>query len=323
MAIALAVMVSPRVARAQSSFPRVAANSSGWVDFGNGSIIRLASSTSSADGYGESIIASPGDFQARLRTDPTANFRQGASGPCVAGESDCVGPFTDWGLRFTASHLPAAGDSTQVDIYLDTSFAATHADYRFDWDSALNDSTGQFLQDYVFNVGTGSALPNDPCGFMKTAHFVVSASNASGREGSYPEDPARAPQCITRSGWYTFRHEFHADASGNLKVDMSVIKTATGVTVANWSFHPACSPPQSAGLCTEDQPLPIAAVGGNAFGWFANQEIDMLPVANIMLRPLKPQSAADCEKGGWKNFADPSFKSQEACESFAELELQD
>ena len=320
LVLALAVSIAPSVARAQSFFQRFDSDTSGWINFGNGSVVRVASGASAADGYGDGINSSPGDFHAWLRTNPTANFRQGASGSCVAGWSDCVGPFTDWGLRFTASHLPAGGDSTQVDIYLDTSFAATHPDYRFDWDSALNDSTGQFLQDYVFNVGTGSALPNDPCGFRSTAHFVVTASNSAGREGSYPEDPARIPQCIMRSGWYTFRHEFHADESGTLEVDMSVINRRTGVTVADWSLHPSCAPPQSAGLCSEDQPLPIAAVGGNAFGWFPNQEIDMLPVDNTMLRPLEPQTAADCGKGGWRNFVNPSFRNQNACVFFAELE---
>jgi hypothetical protein len=76
--------------------------------------------------------------------------------------------------------------------------------------------------------------------------------------------------------------------------------------------------PQSLGLCSEGQPLPVTAVGGNAYGWFANQEIDQLALDDTNLHTLQPQLIKDCKDGGWENFSDPSFKNQSQCVSFVE-----
>ena len=168
---------------------------------GNGSITRVPSGFSTGGGYADAIDSAQGNDHARLHVDPAANFGNAGDPSCAPGSKDCIGPYTDWGLSFSAGRFPTGGVSTSADIYLDTAFAATHKDYRFDWDSALNDSTGQFLQDYVFNVGT--ATPNDPrieSGVASgNSHFVIAASTNALRESSSPEDPNHNPQCITAS----------------------------------------------------------------------------------------------------------------------------
>jgi hypothetical protein len=316
--LALVVCLAPAAVHAQalSFFQGFETNTAGWSNFGNGSLLRVTSGYSNAGGYGDRINSAAGDFHARLLVDPLANFGQGDKGTCSPGHSDCVGPFTDWNLNSPASLFPNGGDRTSIDIYLDTDFAASHPDYRFDWDSALNDSTGQFLEDFVFNVGTGTGQADDKCATASTAHFVVSASTKSGRENVSPEDQADHPQCISKSGWYRFEHEFKADIKGHLEVAMSVVDLKSGATVARWVLHPTCAVPQSAGLCSEGDPLPISAAGGNAYGWFSNQEIDELPIDDSVLHTLWPQTKADCKNYGWKNFTRPTFDTLAECLNF-------
>lgn len=316
----LILLLLPVAAHAQAFSQGFETDTSGWYNQGNGSITRVPSGFSTGGGYADAINSAQGNDHARLHVDPTANFGNAGNPESAPGSKDCIGPYTDWGLSFSAGRFPNGGVSTSADIYLDTAFAAAHKDYRFDWDSALNDSTGQFLQDYVFNVGT--AVPNDPCiesGVASgSSHFVIAASTNALRESSSPEDSSHNPQCITASGWYTFQHVFKPDANGNLEVDMTITNKQTGAVAASWTLHPNCEMPQSLGLCSEGQPLPVSAVGGNAYGWFANQEIDQLALDDTSLHTLQPQLIKDCKDGGWENFADPPFKNQSQCVSFVE-----
>jgi hypothetical protein len=312
-AIALAIM--PALAHAQGFFQGFESNTAGWSSFGNGSVSRAPSGLLTS-GYADGIPSSSGGFHARLSVDLSANIGMAGNPDCKPGSKDCVGPSTDWGLGFTASTFARGGTTSEIDIYLDMTFAASHPDYRFDWDSAMNDSTGNFLQDYVFNVGTGTGQANDPCGSYDTAHYVVAAGTTASRESSSPEYPNNSPRCITSSGWYTFRHDFKPDAKGNLEVDLSVIERDSGITVAGWTLHPTCMLPQSLGLCTAGDPLPVTAVGGNAYGWFANQEINQLAIDDSQLRSLQPQSKKDCMNGGWALFSGPSFQNQSQCVAF-------
>ncbi len=316
----LALVLLPVAAHAQLFAQGFESDTAGWFNQGNGSIARVPSGFSTSGGYADGISSASGSYQARLHVDPAANFGNAGNPQCAPGSKDCIGPYTDWNANFAASRFPTGGVETSVDIYLDADFAATHKDYRFDWDSALNDSTGQFLQDYAFNVGTGE--PNDPCvesGLASSnAHFVIAASTGIFRSGASPEDGTHSPQCISASGWYTFQHVFKPDGNGDLEVDMTIINKQTGALAATWTLHPTCQAPQSLGLCTEGQPLPVTAVGGNAYGWFANQEIDQLAIDNTTLATLEPQSRKDCKQGGWRTFSNPVFKDFTACVAYVD-----
>lgn len=258
---------------------------SGWFNQSTGTITREMSGYSNAGGYADGIASASGDWHARLR--PTDHD----GSQCTSTTSDafaCSGPFTDWGDDFDDSGFPTNGYVTEVDIYLDVEWAGDHPDVRFDWSSAINESDGAHLRDFVFNAGT------DPTG---QDQFVVSASTNATRGDAFPSNPDKEPQFITQSGWYTFRHTF-TDDGGTLQVDMEILDS-NGTVVASW-------------VRGGDD---MSNVGGNRYGWFVNQEILDLPIDNSARRSivLDPQSKDDCKDGGWMEFG---FEDQGQCIRF-------
>jgi hypothetical protein len=258
------LLLSGAAIAAPDFFQGFETDTTGWSD-DEATINRTPSGYTNSGGYASGIPSAAGGFHARIRNDGTS----GCSPPFSAA-TICYGPYTDWGDGFGNPTFPAGGYVTEADIYLDVAWAAANPDYRFDWDSSIDDSTGNFLSDVVFNVGTA------PTG------FVVGTSPNAFRNSTFPSNPCpnpstspntcRVPAVITTSGWYTFQHYFHDDGSGDLRVDMSVLDS-TGATVATWFIYPGPTPP-----------TPISAVGGNDYGWFANQEIHDLAVDNTELR---------------------------------------
>ncbi len=132
--------------------------------------------------------------------------------------------FTRWGGY--QSDFPAGGFTTSVDIYLDVSAGAAN-DTKFDYSSAASKQDGTHLRDFIFNVG----FYNDSDATGSGPRFVISTShNAPG----WPKNPARTPQTITTSGWYTFEHVF-ADVAGVLSVALN-IRDSLGNVVATWTL---------------------------------------------------------------------------------------
>lgn len=300
----LVVALAPLTVDALSTitfFQGFETDTTGWVDNG-GTVNRVASGYSSS--YADQIDSAAGAYHARLGLDTGSG--------CSPGSASCGGPYTLWGG--SSPGVPIGhGSVTQLDIYLDVDFAASHPDYRFDWDSALSDSNGDFLQDYIFNAGTANPSQVPACAPSgSNAYFVISASNNSQRGSAYPQNPGKIPQCITQSGWYTFRHTFREDAGGNLEVDMDILNSS-GARVATWTMHPTClSTQDNSGLCTSGDSLPFSAVGYNRYGWFPDQEIGDLAIDNTLLAPL-PQAMSECKNGGWRTLG---FKNQGLCVAF-------
>jgi len=153
------------------------------------------------------------------------------------------------------------------------------------------DSKGQFLQDYISNVGTGNT--SDVCS-TAGGFFVVEASTNSQRSGANAHNPTppNPPQaCISSSGWYTFTHVFTKDHNNNLEVDMTVSPAQTNHAVGAWTLRPTCLGPQIAdGACPAESstgtPLPFSAVGSNFLGWFPDQEINNLAIDNAVRTDL-------------------------------------
>ncbi len=236
-------------------------NTDGWFDasnMGDGILTRQQNGYVSS-GYASGIQSAAGRWHARL-----------TGAPCYTPPNqDCTGPFTRWGGY--SSTFPSGGYLTQVDVYLDVAWAATHPDVRFDWDSAINDNMGSFKRDWVFNAGTqllGDVVPG----------FWVNSSTNAFRSGAFPENPCpnppsplpnpcRVPVKILTSGWYTFRHTFKDDG-GFLGVDFDIIRRSNGMSVAHWHIQ-----------SLDD---PMSTVGGNRYGWFANEEIAELPLDNTL-----------------------------------------
>jgi hypothetical protein len=254
-AVFLAMMAS--LARADAPpgphFNGFEVNTSNWFDSfngGDGSLSRQQSGYTNG-GYASGINSATDDWHARISGDP-----------CVV-PVPCFGPFTRWG-GYTDT-FPIGGYRTRIAIYLDVSWARTHPDARFDFSSAVTDSAGGFLRDFVFNAGTNRTIDPGPAG------FYVNASTNAFRSGAFPENPCpapsappnvcRAPVHITTSGWYTFRQTFR-DAGGSLAVDFDIFNDSGG-SVAGWTIY------------SGDQ---MSTVGGNRYGWFANEEIPDLAI---------------------------------------------
>jgi len=260
IAVAIALiftLASPQTALASSSsgswFQGFERNTSGWFSVSGGTIYRVPSYYVSS-GYASGIPSSSGRYHARLGKDPNPDT-------CVFGGGTALiyrGPSTDFGgPRAT---FPTGGYQTDLDIYLDVTWAQSHPDSRFDWDSANN------VRDYIFNAGT------DPLG------FVISASNNGDRCSSFPANPGRAPQHVTVSGWYTFEHVFTAGPGGLITVAMRIIQRSTGQTVASWTLVGGETTAQG---------------GGWQYGWFVQNEIPELAVDNTFRSVLCRQGDGD------------------------------
>ncbi len=204
---------------------------------------------------------------------------------------------TDWGG--STSDFPANGYTTSVDVYLNTAGGAAN-DTRFDWDSAISDTSGGFRRDFLFNGG----FYNDSDSTGSGPRFVFTASNNAGRGSSFPKNPGRDPFSITTTGWYTFQHHFYDNGTGVLAVDLSILDAA-GNVLHTWTL-------------SDPTDIIGTTVGGDQYGWFASQEFPFLAFDNsrLSVQVGPPTSKDQCKKDGWKTFNNPAFKNQGDCVSY-------
>ncbi len=189
------------------------------------------------------------------------------------------GDFTRWG-GYT-NEFPVGGYVTSVDIYLDRDTCAN--DTRFDFSSAINNPSGAFRRDFVFNAGcyTDSVAPGSG------NRFVISASNNAGRGNSFPKNPGRDPFVISSSGWYAFQHRFYDNGSGILAVDLSILDS-NGNVLKTWTLS---DPSDVIGV----------TVGGNRYGWFVTNEFPFLAIDNSELSVTPPDTDGDGVADGVDN----------------------
>jgi hypothetical protein len=236
-------------------------------------IAREPSGYTNAGGYADGIASAGGNYHARFGRPSNCITSQAGGGPV----NRCRGPYTDWSNTDYA--WPSGGFTTQVDVYLDTAYAAAHPDCyscndsRFDWTSEISDPSGDFVRDFVFNFGTD---------LSGQSQWIVSASQNAGRDSTFPENPGKEPQAITQSGWYTLKHHFFSVYDPGLgydilAVDMSVIQKSSGNTVASWQL------PNRSSATRGDAMDPISSVGCAVLGNFYNQEIADLPIDNARM----------------------------------------
>ena len=272
IAIIAAVLVAPW-ARADAPpgpyFNGFETNTAGWFNFSGATITRVPSGDMSA-AYASGVAAATGGYFARLGKDSNPDS-------CTFGGGTAqifYGPYTKWGGY--SAIFPPGGYSTGVDIYLDVVYAQTHPDTRFDWSSAISDTSGGFRRDFVFNVGT------DALG------FVISGGNNATRCGANPSDPSHAPIHITQSGWYTFKHTFAGVAGGPLAATLEVMPSGSNVPLGAW-------------VRSDPSDIIGMTVGGNRYGWFVQNEFDGLAIDNSFRTGT--MSTPGCEvqisDGGW------------------------
>ena len=176
--------------------------------------------------------------------------------------------YTDWGgYNYGAGNAVATvfkEYTTSLDIYLDVAGGWAN-DTRFDFTSAINNNLGTHLRDFAFNAGFYDSTDTGSPG-SGIDRFVFSASTTTGRVNSYPMNPGRDPIAIDTTGWYTFQHRFYNDG-GVLAVDLSIFDSSSSL-IHMWT------------LSASDA---IADVGGNRYGWFANNEFGLLAIDNTSL----------------------------------------
>jgi hypothetical protein len=234
------------------------------------------------------------------------------SGPGSNSSLLCFGPFTDLGLTpafKVAKPFPSGGYTTQLDIYLDVAYANSHPDCgtaspvgapcspntpgtvnpacitnpngidcegsRFNWTVGLNDPSGNFHRDYVFQVGTAP----DPSGSFPSSAcpngYIINAQYNSFRSGGNPYQGFET-KCLATSGWYTFQEVF-TSVGGFLQVDWSILNSG-GTTPATCQDTTGAHTP-----CTWSRTLsadPISQIGCPSYGWLANEEINDLAIDN-------------------------------------------
>src|SRR5438034_4605950 len=186
--------------------------------------------------------------------------------PSAAGThhaEDNGGAFTRWG-GYSAT-FPVGGYTTSVDVYLDISPPYMNGsltpyanDTRFDWSSAISTPQCAHRRDFVFNAGFYTDTDTTGTG----PRFVISASNNATRSGAFPKNPGRMPYTIIAEGWYTFEHRFRDNGFGVLAVDLT-IKNAAGVPLMMWTL-------------SDPSDVIGTMVGGNRYGWFAQDEFPFL-----------------------------------------------
>jgi hypothetical protein len=249
-------------------------NTNGWFGFGGSTITREPSGYTNGGGYADGIDSASGGYHARLGLTPTPGSCQDASGT----EPIYWGPYTNWGGY--SSTFPEGGYKTELDIYLDTAWAVSHPDARFDWSSAINMPDGSFRRDFVFNVGTFGP------------GFDIAGGNNATRCGANPQDPGHTPVYITQPGWYTFRHTFTGVQGGPLKVVLTLTQKSTGAVMGTWDR-------------SDPSDIIGTTVGGNRYGWFVQNEIPDLAIDNALRTGLCHDSAGDGDvegKNGKANF---------------------
>jgi hypothetical protein len=144
---------------------------------------------------------------------------------------------------------------------------------RFDFSSAINNSGGTHLRDFIFNAGFYNDTDGSPG--SGTNRFVFSASTNSQPGSAFAKNPANSPIAIDTTGWYTFEHHFY-DNAGSLAVDMSIYDSSD-VLVNDWTVN------------TTDL---VASVGGNRYGWFDYNQLPVLAFDNASLTIVPEPTSA-------------------------------
>ena len=287
-AVALAVVLVGSASGAGPTYSNdFETDTAGWFDSADfppdfGTITRQANGYDN-NVYAEGIASATGGFHARL--DRTTCYDDPNGGGSTV---NCPGPLTRWGGYASTWY---GGWTTQVDVYLDAAYAQANADtstgnlnlitdptnpdekgMRFDYSSAVNNAAGTFMRDFGFSVATGPD-PHVVNPVLCPNGWIATAGNNINRSGADTYNPAFDPQCISGSGWYTFKHTFYADGN-NLKALMEIIDVDTSTVVADWTIT-------SGDLIVGADAS--TSVGCNRYGWFTNQEIYGLPIDNASI----------------------------------------
>jgi hypothetical protein len=236
-------------------------NTKGWCTYGQGcngqvgsgdyGTIDVVSEHYSNDGGYAPAVKGPNKTETSYARISGAGGDQETSAGCPApGDENCTGPYILFGGHGTYAKFPKNGVDSSIQVYLDPTWAAANPGQVIDWDVSLNNNTGAFLEDFVFNL---CSTANDGGG------YYVSTSNGAGGCSTGPTE-------VTTAGWYTFETQF-SSVGAAISVNYILINPS-GAT----SLYQLEQP----GIATRD-------AGGPNYGWFPDEDALGLPIANDSL----------------------------------------
>jgi len=243
-------------------------NTNGWCngttpcsgdETGFGTIDRVPSHFSNYGNYGDFVKSFAGGYHAVV--SGTSSL---AAGGCPSTTVEyCTGPFGLVNGTGSDSIFPTQGVTVSSQIYLDTAFVTQYfagspsvVTPEFDWDVSLNDSSGNFLQDFIAAACFAQASSDG---------FSISFGNSS------PGACSGTPATVTKSGWYDFKTIFK-DVSGDGVVEWQIVRDSTNTIVAT-DTAPITGPSGST-------PLPVSSLGGPNYIWFPTEDVQGLPLDN-------------------------------------------
>jgi len=235
---------------------KLSSNTSGWCNnpanapcngsaTGYGTIGIVPHTFRNYNSYAPAVPGPGGQLSyARLSGAETPPAVESLHGCTVPGGENCTGAYTKFQSPWVKNHtvFPAGGYTTSIKIYLDTKWAAANPGQVVNWDIALTGITDTYLSDNSF------ALTSSGGGWLL----------------GLGTDATAGPTLLSTSGWYTFKLTFTA-VSGEVYARYQVLNSAS--TSVFKSFL--------------DTGSAQAATGGVRYGWFDNEDVLGLPVAQV------------------------------------------
>ncbi len=222
------------------------------ADYGTINIVKPSSGN--FGGYGNSAPAPAG--QKKFARITGAGLDQDTLSGCPTPGYDaslntpyCEGPYVCYAGTCSESVFPTNGFTSSIEVYIDPNWAYNNPGQNVDWDVGLNNTSGSYLNDNGFTMCTTKAGGG---GFYVNLN-QFGACNSSSEE-------------LTAPGWYTFQQDFQS-------VDNQVAVTYT--------ITPPTGPAWSSVVDTGEV---TSATGGPSYGWFADEDVLGLPIAQISLR---------------------------------------
>lgn len=229
-------------------------NGQGGNEADYGTIDIVKPSYSNYGGYGTNTPAPAG--QKKFARITGAGLDQDTISGCPTPGYDaslntpyCEGPYVCFGGACSEAAFPTDGFTSSIMVYIDPTWAAAHPGQNVDWDVGLNNTSGSYLNDNGFTMCTTSAGGGG---------FYVSLNQFSSCNPTAEE--------LTAAGWYQFKQDFQSVA---------------GQIVVTYTLTPPSGPAWTSTVNTGE---PTSGTGGPSYGWFADEDVLGLPIAQISLK---------------------------------------
>ena len=234
--------------------PAQGCNGQGGNEADYGTIAIVKPSSGNFGGYGNTAPAPAG--QKKFARITGAGLDQDTISGCPTPGYDaslntpyCEGPYVCYGGSCSEAVFPTNGFTSSIMVYIDPAWAAANPGQNVDWDVGLNNTSGAYLSDNGFTMCTTTAGGGG---------FYVTLNQFGGCNPSAEE--------LTAAGWYTLKQNFQSVA---------------GQVVVTYSITPPSGPVWTSVVNTGEA---TSATGGPSYGWFADEDVLGLPIAQISLR---------------------------------------